>query len=114
MISPRQSEDNLDDDTLPVSAYPERQTPAPRDVRILDFKDRRSQVTVVHGPLDPSRVWVYFENHQASVQLSLQEGTARLLWEELGTVLSCFAEVRSTIPDRGPFDGLSPLQPRNP
>lgn len=55
----------LDEDTVPGGrggTTPAAVAASAREVRVLDFKDGRSQVTVSHGPTDPSRVWVALDN----------------------------------------------------
>jgi hypothetical protein len=71
-----------------------------REVRVLDFKDGRSSVRVAHGPGDPSRVWLMFENQDFAVHLSVEEGIGRELERALSDVMARFRTVRCTI-DRG-------------
>jgi hypothetical protein len=97
-MMPRDSEADLDEDTLPEIEFPDepdddRHAPA-RDVRIADFKDVHSQVTVSHGPRDPSRVWLMFESDDAVIHLSVEEGIARQVFERLAEILPRFHEVR--------------------
>lgn len=90
------SKPDLDEDTLPELRFddPEEQgTQAPgRDVRIVDFKDVRTEVSVSHGPADPSRVWLMFENQDSIIHISIEEGIARRLFEWLGGVLARFRD----------------------
>jgi hypothetical protein len=71
-----------------------------REVRVLDFKDGRSSVRVAHGPGDPSRVWLMFENQDFAIHLSVEEGIGRELERALRDVIARFRAVRCTI-DRG-------------
>ena len=68
-----------------------------REVRVLDFKDGRSTVRVAHGPGDPSRVWLMFENQEFAVHLSVEEGIARQLVQTLHEVMARFRDVRGTV-----------------
>ncbi len=72
------------------------------DVRILDFKDGHSSVSVSHGPVDPSRVWIAFQNRNAYLHLSFEEGIVRKLADGLRTVLATFQQVRCAINERDP------------
>lgn len=74
------------DDQTPVSA---------RDVYVLDFKDGQSSVVVTHGPIDPSRVWIAFQNRDAYLHLSFEEGVIRNLAAGLRLILATFHQVRS-------------------
>ena len=68
-----------------------------REVRVLDFRDGRSSVRVAHGPGDPSRVWLMFENQDFAVHLSVEEGIGRELERALREVMAHFRAVRCTV-----------------
>jgi hypothetical protein len=95
------SEPRLDEDTLPEIRFDDVEAapliPARREVRVLDFKDGRSSVRVAHGPGDPSRVWLMFENQEFAVHLSVEEGIARQLEQTLHEVMARFRQVRGTV-----------------
>ena len=109
--SPEEEEDTLPQDYAEITVTePEvtselgddEKTPIPaRDVRILDFKDGHGSLSVTHGPIDPSRVWIAFQNREAYLHLSFEEGLVRRLAEGLRLVLETFHEVRSAIHQRG-------------
>jgi hypothetical protein len=103
---PPEEPDDLDEDTAPDTSdeiQSENRTSAPRrNVRIFDFKDGRTRTTVNHGPADPSRVWAALETEDSSLHVSLEEGTARQLWTQLGLVLASFRAVRSDLSNRRP------------
>jgi hypothetical protein len=88
-------------DTLPELRFDDVDTARavrPRhEVRVLDFKDGRSSVRVAHGPGDPSRVWLIFENQEFAVHLSVEEGIARQLEQTLHEVMVRFRQVRGTV-----------------
>jgi hypothetical protein len=89
------------EDTLPPIRYDDIDVALPRhsrrEVRVLDFKDGRSSVRVAHGPGDPSRVWLMFENQEFAVHLSVEEGIARQLERTLHDVMARFRQVRGTV-----------------
>src|SRR6266404_6642982 len=89
------------EDTLPPIRYDDIDVAPPRhgrrDVRVLDFKDGRSSVRVAHGPGDPSRVWLMFENQEFAVHLSVEEGIARQLEQTLHEVMARFRQVRGAV-----------------
>ena len=78
-----------------ISEVTQQNWPPLREVHVLDFKDGRSEVNVSHSPNDPSRVWLSLENDKTSINLSVEEGIARRLWEALGDVLARFRDVRA-------------------
>jgi hypothetical protein len=95
------SEPRLDEDTLPEMRFDDVDTARAvrprREVRVLDFKDGRSSVRVAHGPGDPSRVWLMFENQEFAVHISVEEGIARQLEQTLHEVMARFRAVRGTV-----------------
>ena len=101
MTTNRVSPPDFVPDTLPEMRFDDvdiaRDTRPRHEVRVLDFKDGRSSVRVAHGPGDPSRVWLMFENQEFAVHLSVEEGIARQLEQTLHEVMARFRQVRGTV-----------------
>jgi hypothetical protein len=100
MTARNHATDSFDQDTLPELDSPilARDVTGPsREVCNLDFKDGRTRVTVTHGPLDPSRIWITLRSEHASVQVSIEEGVGRQIAQGLASVLPTFRSVRSRV-----------------
>jgi hypothetical protein len=85
------SEDTLTD-------FPAAPIGLPCIVRVLDFKDGRTSVSVSQRLSDPSRVWIALDAPAAAVHVSVEEGVARSLLKHLDEILDTFRSVRSRIP----------------
>jgi len=90
--------DLFDEETLPEpEPSPRSQVDRStlRQTCVLDFKSHHTTVTITHGPIDPSRIWIAVESPTAALHVSVEEKVGRALAEGLTRALSTFQAVRS-------------------
>ena len=100
MNSRQRLDDDFAEETLTdyeVTTKAPADQPSQREICFLDFKDGRTDVTVTHGPVDPSRIWLTLRSGDAVLQVTVEEQVARKIADGLGAVLPTFRAVRADL-----------------